>query len=414
MVFKRQLNDDDEQMESGSEVQDFEQMLNDSLNKRDRKLSLGDKVKAEILSVGKEQVIVSTGTRHDGYVPSSQLQDGAGNARYKTGDFVDLYVTYIKGSEIFLSPNSTSNSLAEGIQEAFDNNQAVEGKVDSVNKGGFQVIVFGKPAFCPMSQMDQKRIEKPEDYIGKRFEFKITQLAEGGRNIVISRRKVLEESQGAAMANFQDQRKVGDIVTGKVTRLEPFGAFIEIAPGLEGLAHISELSWTRVASPKDVVEPGQVVSAKIIRIENEGRLKISLTLKQSENDPWQNLPTHVETGRVVAGKITRCMPFGAFVELHPGIEGLVPLSEMSSTKRVAQATEVVQEGEQVSVLIKEINPQAKRISLSIKGAVDQAASMTEAQDIKEYAASQVARGSGNSLGSLGAKMQAALDQKKKS
>jgi small subunit ribosomal protein S1 len=412
MVFKRQINDDDEQMESGAEVTDFEQLLNDSLSKRDRKLSVGDKVKAEILSVGKEQTVVSTGTRFDGFVPSFQLQDGSGTPRYSTGDFVDLYVTYVKGSQIFLSPNPGSQSLAEGIQEAFDNNQPIEGRVESINKGGFQVNVLGKAAFCPLSQMDTRRIEKPEDYIGKKFEFKITQLAEGGRNVVISRRKLLEEGQGAAQASFRDSQKVGDIVTGKVTRLEPFGAFIEIAPGLEGLAHISELSWTRVASPKDVVEPGQVVSAKIIRIENDGRLKISLSLKQSENDPWQNLPSHVQSGRVVSGKVTRCMPFGAFVELHPGIEGLVPLSEMSATKRVSQATEVVQEGEQITIMIKDINPQAKRISLSIKDAIDQAASQSEAQDIREYAESQAARNTNSSMGLMGAKMQAALEKKK--
>ncbi|HVJ63635.1 MAG TPA: S1 RNA-binding domain-containing protein [Bdellovibrionota bacterium] len=391
---------------------DFEQMLNDSLTKRDRKLSVGDKVSCEILSVGKEQVVVSTGTRYDGFVPANLMQDGSGQARYKSGDVVDLYVTFIKGSQIYLSPQASGSALAEGIQEAFDNNQAIEGRVESINKGGFQVNILGKAAFCPLSQMDIRRIEKPEEYVGKKFEFKITQLGEGGRNVVISRRKLLEESQGQVMANFQSQRKPGDVVTGKVTRLEPFGAFIEIAPGVEGLAHISELSWTRVSSPKDVVEPGQVVSAKILRIENDGRLKISLTLKQSENDPWQNLPAQVQTGRVVTGKVTRCMPFGAFVELAPGVEGLVPLSELS-TKRVAAATEVVKEGEQVSVMVKEINPQSKRISLSIKEAEGEAASQSEAEDIKAYAATQAARASKNSFSLLGAKMQAALDKKQK-
>jgi small subunit ribosomal protein S1 len=156
------------------------------------------------------------------------------------------------------------------------------------------------------------------------------------------------------------------------------------------------------------------VSATIIRLEQEERrLKISLTLKQASGDPWQNLPAQIKAGRVVTGKVTRLMPFGAFVELQPGVEGLVPLSEMSSTKRVNSADEVVKAGEQVTVLIKEINPQAKRISLSIKGAVDAAASESESQDIREYQASQAARSSGGGLGDLGAKLQAALDKKPK-
>jgi small subunit ribosomal protein S1 len=410
MTFKRQLRND----ENPTESTDFEQMLNESFGKSDRKLSTGDKIKAEVISVGKEQVIVSTGTRFDGFVQASELLDADGKSKVKSGDFVELFVTYIKGAQVFLSTSPSGQALAEGIQEALTSGLPLEGRVESVNKGGFQVNILGKATFCPMSQMDIKRIEKPEEYIGQKFQFKITQITEGGRNIVISRRKILEEGQGAQMAHFKDQRKVGDVVTGTVKRVEAFGAFIEIAPGVEGLAHVSELAWTRVSNPADIVKPGQVVSATIIRLEQEERrLKISLTLKQASGDPWQNLPAQIKAGRVVTGKVTRLMPFGAFVELQPGVEGLVPLSEMSSTKRVNSADEVVKAGEQVTVLIKEINPQAKRISLSIKGAVDAAASESESQDIREYQASQAARSSGGGLGDLGAKLQAALDKKPK-
>jgi small subunit ribosomal protein S1 len=410
MTFKRQLRND----ENPTESTDFEQMLNESFGKSDRKLSTGDKIKAEVISVGKEQVIVSTGTRFDGFVQASEFIGADGQSKVKSGDIVELFVTYIKGAQVFLSTSPSGQALAEGIQEALTSGLPLEGRVESVNKGGFQVNILGKPCFCPMSQMDTKRIEKPEEYIGQKFQFKITQITEGGRNIVISRRKILEEGQGAQMAHFKDQRKVGDVVTGTVKRVEAFGAFIEIAPGVEGLAHVSELAWTRVSNPADIVKPGQVVSATIIRLEQEERrLKISLTLKQASGDPWQNLPAQIKAGRVVTGKVTRLMPFGAFVELQPGVEGLVPLSEMSSTKRVNSADEVVKAGEQVTVLIKEINPQAKRISLSIKGAVDAAASESESQDIREYQASQAARSTSGGLGDLGAKLQAALDKKPK-
>ncbi|MEO5668616.1 MAG: S1 RNA-binding domain-containing protein [Bdellovibrionota bacterium] len=412
MTFKRQLRQDDD---SSTQSNDFEQMLQESFGKSDRKLSVGEKVKCEVISVGKEQVIVSTGTRFDGFVQATELLDEDGQSKVKAGDHIDLFVTYIKGGQIFLSSGAGSQGLAEDIQQAYETGLSVEGRVESSNKGGFSVTILGKACFCPMSQMDMKRIERPEEYVGQKFQFKITEIKEGGRNIVVSRRKILEDGQGAAMASFKDQRKVGDVVTGTVKRVEPFGAFIEIAPGLEGLAHVSELAWSRVNNPSDVVKPGQVVTATIIRIEQEERrLKISLTLKQAANDPWQNLPAQIQTGRVVSGKVTRCMPFGAFVELVPGIEGLVPLSEMSSTKRVNSADEVVKPGEQITVLIKEINTGSKRVSLSIKGAVDQAASDSETQDIREYNASQVARGSSaSSMGAIGAKLQAALDKQTK-
>lgn len=412
MTFKRQAQNNDETLSDSS---DFEKMLNESFGKSDRKLSVGEKIKAEVLSVGKEQVIVSTGTRFDGFVQASDLLDENGQSKVKSGDHVDLFVTYIKGAQIFLSPNAGGQALAEDIQTAFTAGLPIEGKVDSVNKGGFQVIIMGKPAFCPMSQMDVKRIEKPEEYIGQRFQFKITEVKEGGRNVVLSRRKILEEGQGAALASFRDQIKVGDTMKGTVKRIESFGAFIELSPGLEGMAHVSELGWTRVSNPADVLKVGDTVSAKILRIEQEERrLKISLTLKDASGDPWNNLPAQVQTGRVVSGKVTRLMPFGAFVELTPGVEGLVPLSEMSATKRVNSADEVVKAGETINVLIKDINSSSKRISLSIKGAVDAAASESETQDIREYAASQDAKSrSSTSLGELGAKLQAAMDKNKK-
>ena len=415
MAIKREFKNHFRDDEDGQAAGDFEQMLTESFGKGDRKISVGDRIKSEVLSVGKDNVIVSTGTRHDGFVPAAQLLNDQGTSKVKVGDHIDLFVTYVKGPQVYLSPNPTAQNLADDIAQAYAQNLAIEGRVEGVNKGGFQVIIMNKAAFCPISQMDLKRIEKPEDYVGKRFEFKITQVTEGGRNVVVSRRRVLEENQGAALSTFQDQRKPGDIVSGTVKRLESFGAFIEIAPGLEGLAHISELGWTRVKDPKDAVEVGQVVSAKILRIENDGgRLKISLTLKQSENDPWQNLPAEIQSGRVVSGKVTRCMPFGAFVELQPGIEGLVPLSEMSHTKRVTRSDEFMKEGEVVSVVVKDINPQSKRISLSLKEAGEVAANISEKEDMKNYMASQAAsqKSSANSMGDLGAKLQAAMAKKK--
>jgi small subunit ribosomal protein S1 len=329
----------------------------------------------------------------------------------KTGDTLDLYVIALKGGQAFLSPNPGEKNLADNLVEAFQNNLTVEGKVLSSNKGGFTVSILNKEAFCPISQMDNKRIEKPEEYLGKRFEFKITQL--DPRNVVVSRRRLLEAEQSQTQAQFSQSAKVGDVISGEVSRLEKFGAFIKIAPGIDGLAHISELSWSRIKDPGEILELGAPVSARILRIEHEdGRLKISLTLKQSENEPWNNLPSHIVSGALVSGKVTRCLNFGAFVEVAPGIEGLIPLSEMSAEKRVSRSDEVIKEGEKVSVVVREVNIQAKRLSLSLKAAKE-TPSAEDAQDLKDFQAKQSQKNAGASFGSLAAKLQAAMDKNKK-
>jgi small subunit ribosomal protein S1 len=412
MSFKKYINPNEE---TSTDTSDFERMLADSFGKADRRVSVGDRIRAEVLSVGKENVIVSTGTRFDGFVPAEQLLNEKGESKVKVGDTIDLFVTFSNGSQIFLSPNPTSKNLAEDIQDAFSKGLPVEGRVEGVNKGGFDVLILGKRAFCPMGQMDLKRIDKAEDYVGQKYTFKITQLTEGGRNVVVSRRSLLQEAQTLAQANFKDQHMPGEKFTGKVTRVEPFGCFIEIAPGLEGMAHVSELAWTRVSNPQDVVKVGDVVSGKILDIENQGnRLKISLTLKQADNDPWNNLPSSIALGRVVVGKVTRLAPFGAFVELAPGVDGLLPLSEMSATKRVVTADEVVKVGETVTVLVKNLDVATRRISLSIKGAVEQAARLAEEQDIREYHASEATRAKFSSAGQsdLASKLAAALAKQK--
>jgi small subunit ribosomal protein S1 len=352
-----------------SKSSEFAKMLEDSFKKPQKKLAVGDKVRGEILVLGKEEIFVSTGTMNDGIVSRKDLLDPDGKMNHKVGDVVDLFVTQVRGSEIYLSSKPTSKNLADDLEDAFDMMLPIEGRVVEVCKGGFRVSVKGKLAFCPISQIDQKRVEVPEEYVGKRFEFQITQFSERGRNIVVSRRKLLEEQRGLSEESFLSEHKAGDIVKGKVKRLEKFGAFVEVAPGIEGLAHISELSWSRVGSPDEVVNVGQEVSVKILKMETlEGQSRISLSIKQAGEQPWDQLSTKVQEGQVVEGKVTRCMKFGAFVEIAPGIEGLIPLSEMSYTKRVMRSDELIHEGEKIWVKVKEIHSDDKKILLSLKDA----------------------------------------------
>ncbi len=359
------LFDDDDSNDSGSN--DFARMFEDSMKGVSRKLSPGDKIRGEILTIGKEDVFISTGTMDDGVVMRKDLLDKDGNFGHKIGDFLDLYVTQVKGSQIFLSPKPTAKNLADDLEDAFDMMLPVEGKVTEVVNGGFRVSIMGQTAFCPISQMDSRRIEDANVYIGKKFEFLVTQFEK--RNIVVSRRKLLDEQKELSVDAFLQEHRPGDTLSGVVTRLENFGAFIEVAPGLEGLAHISEVSWSRLAHPKEALQIGQDVQVKILKIEEvNGRLNISLSIKQATATPWENLPANIKVGSVVEGKVTRCMKFGAFVELAPGIEGLVPLSEMSYTKRVVRSDEVIKEGERVNVLIKEVRIDERRLLLSVKDA----------------------------------------------
>ncbi len=331
MSFKRLNSQPGSQ--SDSESSDFERMLAESFDKSDRRVSVGDKLKCEVVSVGKEHVIVSTGTRFDGFVAASEL---SGEDAVAPGALVDLYVTQVKGSTLTLSKYP------------------------------------------------------------------------GGRIQVPSR----AEAARATVASLQ--LKEGDAVKGTVTRVTDFGAFIEIAPGVEGLAHVSQLSWKRVNKPEEVVKVGDKVNATILRIEEgERRQKISLTLKSASSDPWNNVSAEVAAGRVIKVKVTRLAPFGAFAEIQPGVEGLIPLSEMARGKRINSADEVVKVGDELSVLVKDFNKETRRASLSIKDAQSAAESLDESENLREYAARQKSQSADSSMGDLGSKLQAALAKAKK-
>ncbi len=395
---------DDEEKEKKQKSLEFAKLLESSLKRPQKKLVVGDKIRGEILVIGKEEVFVSTGpagVSSDGIVPRKDLVNADGKIDHKVGDVIDLYVIQVRGSEVYLSPKPTAKNLADDLEDAFDMMLPVEGKVTEVCKGGVRVSLMGKVAFCPISQLDTARVENPEEYLGRKLEFMITQFSEGGRNIVVSRKKILQEQREVSEGEFSEEHQLGDVLTGKVKRLEAFGAFVELRPGVEGLLHVSEISWSRVNNPADVLAIGQEIRVKVLKTEsNEGRLKISLSMKQVEPEPWKNLPAQLKEGETVEGKVTRFAKFGAFVELAPGVEGLIHLGEMSETKRVMHAEDAVKLGEQVRVLIKEVNPQARRISLSLKDA---------GTDPNEVMPEQTMTGG---FGTLGDQFKAALAKKK--
>jgi small subunit ribosomal protein S1 len=364
----KRMSDDLPDEPRNGEGDSFAELLESYTTGMGEDVRVGDRIRGEILSIGKESVFVDTGTKIDGVVDKEELLDEGGELPYEVGETIELYVVAFNGNEIKLSKALSGAGGLMALQEAYQQEIPVEGKIKGQIKGGFHVEIMGKKAFCPVSQMDVTYTEDLEQHIGKTYPFLITQFEERGRNIVLSRAELLRREQKKAAQAFLKALEVGRDVDGRVTRLMPYGAFIEIFPGVEGLLHISEISWSRLETPNEVLNVGDSVRVKIIGMEKGEGGRISLSIKQMEGDPWERLEDTVRVGAKLTGKVRRCMGFGAFVEIFPGIEGLVHISEMSYTKRVMKPEEVVSVGDRVPVVVKAIDVPRRRISLSIKDA----------------------------------------------
>ncbi len=337
-----------------------------------KELNQGDLVDGRIISIGTANIYIDTGTKSDGVVDKAELLDENGELPYKTGDRLKLYVVSLNESEIILSKAISGAGKAVMLHDASRNRTPVEGKVTGVIKGGFSADILGKRAFCPVSQMAVKYVENQEEHVGKTYRFLITRYEESGKNIVVSRRDLQNEEIKERLSVFLNTVKEGDTVEGTVTRLMSYGAFVELIPGVEGMVHVSELSWSRIEKPEEIVQAGDRVAVKLLKIEylkESGAPKISLSMKQTASNPWDGMGADFHVGDQVSGKVVRLTAFGAFVEIAPGVDGLVHISEMSHTKRILRPEEVVKQGEQVHVVIKSIDMNSKRISLSIKDAL---------------------------------------------
>ena len=353
------------------EEQSFAALLEAYSPGTDADIGVGDKISGKIVSIGKDSVFVDTGTKIDGVVDKAELLDENGEFPLNEGDLLELYVVAQSDEEIRLSKALSGIGGLNMLKEAYDKAVPVEGKISETCKGGVRVDVLQRKAFCPISQIDINFVENPSDYVGQSLNFLIITFEENGRNIVLSRRKLLEREQEAARKEFYQTLKVDDIMDGTVTRIMPYGAFVRLSSGVEGMVHVSELSWSKTAKPELVVNVSDTVRVKVIGIEPDkrpGMLKISLSMKQLTEDPWVSVGEHFHEGDKTQGTVTHCTNFGAFVEIAPGIEGLVHISEMSYGKRVLRSEDVVTAGETVSVMIKEVDLDKRRLSLSIRDA----------------------------------------------
>ena len=361
-------NDDNHEAEK---EQSFAAMLESYSPAIEREINIGDKISGKVISIGKDSIFVDTGTKIDGVVDKAELIDAEQNLALSEGDTLELYVVALSDDEIRLSKAVSGIGGFQMLKEAYEKGVPVEGKIAETCKGGFRVEVLQRRAFCPISQVDLKYVEDASEYIGKTLNFIITTFEKNGKNIVISRRALLEQEQEKSRKAFYETLSLNSLLDGQVTRIMPYGIFVRLSDGVEGMVHVSELGWSKAANPEEVAAVGDTVRVKVIGIEPDkkpGLLKISLSIKQLTADPWETADQHFHEGDKILGKVTRCANFGAFVEVAPGIEGLVHLSEMSYTQRILKPEDVVSAGETVSVMIKEVDMKKRRLSLSIRDA----------------------------------------------
>ena len=350
------------------EKESFADLLEASTESPGRRVHPGDTISGRVAKIGKDTIFVDLGGKSEGIAEIQEFLDKEGNLTVKQGDWVEMRVASVRdGIHLSKGIKVHGADALEILREAQQNLIPVEARVSSVVKGGFEIDLSGIRAFCPLSQIDLFFCEKPEEHIGARYSFRIMEIKERGKNIIVSRRVLLEEEQEEKSKATLERLKPDLECEGKITKLTDFGAFVDIG-GIEGMVHISEISHVRINRPSEILKSGQLVKVKVMKIESdkEGRPKISLSIKALEPDSWDK-GLGFEEGDIIRGKVSRLTDFGAFVEVAPGVDGLVHISEISY-ERISHPSKLLHEGDLVDLLVMGIDRETRRISLSIKEA----------------------------------------------
>jgi small subunit ribosomal protein S1 len=366
--FLEQLGHDPFVDEDSDEAQDqaneFADLIAHEAARGFAQLKQGDKIDAKVIGIIDGSIVCDVGQRSEGVLPTESMSKEE-IERFKVGETYSLYVSSLRNGIELATSVSARNAGLDSLRDAMNSGLPVEGKVTGENKGGYTVELPGARAFCPFSQIDVISGKPAAAFIGQSFKFKVIKVA--GRDVVLSRAALLREEQAVEREKVLAKLQVGDTVLATVVKIESFGAFVDIGGGLNALVPMSELSWSRPASAHAVVDVGQKVTVKILKIDTIGdRPKVSASMKQVEGDPWDVTVEKLENGAIVDVTVTKLMQFGAFAEILPGVEGLIHISEMSAKKRVNTPGEIVQVGAKTKVKIMGIDRIQRRISLSMK------------------------------------------------
>ncbi|HEY5928308.1 MAG TPA: 30S ribosomal protein S1 [Kofleriaceae bacterium] len=339
---------------------------------RAKRPKIGDVIKGKVITIGKEAVFVDLGGKAEGQLDKNQVSDKEGKLLVKVGDEVEARVVSDAGGVLMLRTKVSRGPQASAeLQQAAELGIPVEGTVTEVVKGGVSVDVAGVRGFCPASQMDHRFVEDLSVFVGQKLTFKISRYEP--RNIVLSRRALVEEAQEKLAGETRKRLVPGAVLRGKVVGFKPFGAFVDLG-GIEGMLHVSELGFSRVDKPEDVLSMGQELDVAVLKVEpGEKGERISLSLKALASDPWRETTATLGEGSRVKGTITRLQPFGAFVEIAPGVEGLVHITELGAGRRINHPKEVVSVGQQVEASVLAVDHEKRRISLSLAASKDASA-----------------------------------------
>lgn len=388
--------------EGGQETEEsFAALLEESLKKRAVRLTPGQKVSAKILQFNNEWAFLDTGQKGEGILDIHELQNEEGEMTVAVGDTVQVYFLSASGGEMRFTSKLGGAAGALQMEEAWRSGIPVEGKIEKEIKGGYEVRLPGNVrAFCPFSQLGIRRQVTPEEVLGQSFSFKITQFGERGRNVVVSHRVLAEEEQRRKREELKETLAVGQTVKGVVTNIRDFGAFVDIG-GIEGLVPISEITYGRVEDINSILQIGQEVEVAIKNCDWE-KNRFSFSIRDTLADPWSMVDLNFREGGRYAGKVVRLTPFGAFVALGEGIDGLIHVSKLSrlgNGKPVKHPQDVLEVGQEVLVSIEKIDRDQRRIALVPIGGDAQV--NEEAQEVEEaLPASYVEKPSGSSMGTF--------------
>jgi len=384
---------------SDPDEEDFATMFEAS--ERSRQLKRGQTIEGVIVAIGEETALVDVGGKSEAVIDVNELKDDQGRLEVAVGDRIPATVVSSAGGLKLSRRLALGAATARQLEDAFHAGLPVEGRVERAVKGGFEVRVARQRAFCPVSQIDIVRNTDPAQHEGRVYKFRIIEFKEGGKDLVVSRRALLEEEQKANAAAVRSSITEGAVITGRVVSVREFGAFVDLGGGVQGLLHISEMAWVRVVDPSQVVKPGDEITVKVLRVDADGT-KISLGLKQLAADPWSRAGETYHPGQMRTGRVTRVASFGAFLELEPGVEGLLPASETGLARDV-ELKKAFPIGKDIEVVVLEVDAAARRIRLSIK-AVEEARESREVREYTERADHKATEG----FGSLADKLRNAL------
>jgi len=350
----------------------MEQALQEAESRLSAKVRRGQVVKGRVVFVGSEGVAVDVGAKVEGIIPFNQLTEEPLSEEelknmLKPGDEVEVYVVRVDlpNNVIILSKKRAEADKAwRKIVELYEKGEPVEVTVREKVRGGLVAYLEGIRAFIPASQVDLKRVANLDEFVGQTIPVKITEINRKKGRVILSRRVLLEEDQKKKRAEVLERLQPGDEVEGKVVEVTDFGAFVNLG-AIDGLIHRSELSWGRFEHPKEVVKVGDEVKAKVLSVDRE-RERVNLSIKALTPDPWQTAAEKYEVGQRIKGKVVGLTPFGAFVEIEPGLEGLIHITEMSWTKRPRHPSEILKEGEEVEAVVLRLDPEQRRLSLGLR------------------------------------------------